>query len=169
VVEIGQCRHKRSSGGEYSGRLKDHCAHTGTGSICASPPRGKLGVRIQSIFYDYAAHTTQPSFSLPTSLEGTHFSLFGGNHKSAISAFRKRKTFRNKSEKAQRESDKEEAYRVQQSVLARRKNNSWQKVQQPLHSYPWNPLEFSLPHANSSTKQLLLCPADAECLHMCKH
>jgi len=36
--------------------------------------------------------------------------------------------FRKKNEKSQRELDKEEAYRVQQGVLARRKNNSWQKV-----------------------------------------
>jgi len=34
---------------------------------------------------------------------------------------------RKKNEKSQRELDKEEAYRVQQGVLARRKNNSWQK------------------------------------------
>lgn len=33
-----------------------------------------------------------------------------------------------KREKSEKEQEKEEAYRVQQEVLARRRNNSWQKV-----------------------------------------
>lgn len=33
-----------------------------------------------------------------------------------------------KREKSEKELEKEEAYRVQQEVLARRRNNSWQKV-----------------------------------------
>ena len=41
-----------------------------------------------------------------------------------------RSSYRSNDKKSERQLEREEAFRVQQAVVARRKNNSWQKVEQ---------------------------------------